>query len=76
MRPKNTTVMPAIKTDVEIRRRISETQQQLMVIERAMAREMSRPFFKRRIGVCRFLDIEKKVFSEKLNELKWVMYEK
>jgi len=68
--------MPVIKTDTEIRRRIGETEQQLMVIEKAMARELSRPFFKRRIGVCRFLDIEKKLFSAKLNELKWVMYEK
>lgn len=68
--------MLVIKTDTEIRRRIGETEQQLMVIEKAMARELSRPFFKRRIGVCRFLDIEKKLFSAKLNELKWVMYEK
>jgi hypothetical protein len=68
--------MSAIKNDTEIRRRIGETEQQLIVIEQAMARELRRPFFKRRIGVCRFLDIEKKVFSAKLQELKWVMYEK
>jgi hypothetical protein len=68
--------MPAVKSDTEIKHRIRETEQQLVLIEKAMAREMSRPFFKRRIGVCRFLDIEKKLFSAKLNELKWVMYEK
>jgi hypothetical protein len=68
--------MPAIKTDAEIHRRIIETQQQLLIVEKAMAKEMSRPFFRRRMGVCRFLDIEKRLFSAKLNELKWVMYEK
>jgi hypothetical protein len=36
---------------------------------------MSRPFFKRRMTVCHFLDLEKKQFSAKLEELKWVIYE-
>jgi hypothetical protein len=67
--------MPAAKNDTEIKHRIRETQDQLTLIEKALAREMSRPFFKRRIGVCRFLDIEKKLFSAKLEELKWVIYE-
>jgi hypothetical protein len=67
--------MAAVKNDAEIRQRIKETEDQLVLIEKALAREMSRPFFKRRMTVCHFLDLEKKQFSAKLEELKWVIYE-
>ncbi len=67
--------MLSIKNNHEIKERIRDTEYQLMLIEEAMARETGRGFFKRRIGICRFLDIEKKVFAAKLNELKWMIYE-
>jgi hypothetical protein len=73
--PVNSKFMAAAKNEAEIKQRIRETEDQLTTIEKALAREMSRPFFKRRITVCHFLDLEKKLFSAKLEELKWVIYE-
>lgn len=67
--------MAILKKIYEIEIRITDIENQLKLIEDAMTREMERPFFKRRIGICRFLDIERKIYSAKLNELKWLIYE-
>jgi hypothetical protein len=67
--------MAILKKIYEIEIRIADIENQLKLIEEAMAAEMRRPFFKRRIGICRFLDMERKVYAGKLNELKWLIYE-
>ena len=58
---------------VEIIARIREIEERLSYIEECLLNEQQRPFFERRVGMCRFLDMEKIMYSAMLKELKWVI---
>jgi hypothetical protein len=62
------------KTD-EINVRIRQVEERLRLIDRAISREIARPFFERSREICQFLDMEKKIYSSMLKELNWVLYE-
>jgi len=57
----------------EITARIREIEERLVYIEDRLLNEQQRPFFERRKGMCRFLDMERSMYAAMLNELKWVI---
>lgn len=64
-----------VRDSKEIRVRIAEVETQLSIIDSAIEKELLLPFFSRRNNLCTFLDLEKKIFTALLKELKWVLYE-
>lgn len=63
------------KDEAEIRSRIDEVEQKLHMINSAIGNELKRPFFDRRLDLCQFLDLEKRIYSAILRELKWTLNE-
>jgi hypothetical protein len=57
----------------EIRNRIVSIEDRLKLIDDGINKEMSRPFLERREHLCLFLDVEKKIYLAKLDELKWII---
>ena len=67
--------MNTVRNKAEIMSRIAEMEAQLKITEDALQAQMDRPFFDRQRNTCQFLDLEKKVQSAALKELKWMIYE-
>lgn len=57
----------------EIIYRIHEMEERLVFIEETLSSEQKKPFFERRRGLCRFLDMERKMYASMVKELKWVI---
>jgi hypothetical protein len=68
--------MREIKSFEEIQLRIREVEQQLQLIDNKIKEQLSITFFDRSWDTCRFLDLEKRIHKAKLEELKWMIYEK
>jgi 5-bromo-4-chloroindolyl phosphate hydrolysis protein len=64
-----------MQQEEEIKQKIEEVEKRLQRIFNAIEKEKSLPFFQRRFNICRFLDIEKRIYSAVLKELKWVINE-
>ena len=64
-----------MQQEEEIRQKIEQVENRLQRISAAIEKEKSLPFFQRRFNICRFLDIEKRIYSSVLKELKWVINE-
>ena len=64
-----------MQQEEEIRQKIEQVEKRLQQIFAAIEKEKSLPFFERRFNICRFLDIEKRIYSTVLKELKWVINE-
>jgi hypothetical protein len=64
-----------MRTSTEIEDRINHIEQRLEIIKTAVAKELQLPFFDRRPKVCTFLDIERKIYTALLNEIKWLLNE-
>lgn len=55
--------------------RIAEIKDQLKVIEAALAKQMELPLLSRQRDQCVFLHIERQIFTARLRELEWMLYE-
>jgi hypothetical protein len=59
----------------EIAMRLAEIEKQLEMIHAAIARQMAMPYMSRNRDLCFFLNLERDVFTARLNELKWMLNE-
>jgi hypothetical protein len=66
--------MRTIKEPGAITARIAEIESQLKMVEAAIEKQMALPFFSRSRDYCLFLHMERKIFTAKLDELKWILY--
>ncbi|HEY8898249.1 MAG TPA: hypothetical protein VIM79_25655 [Niastella sp.] len=55
--------------------KIAHVEDRLKLIYAAIEKEKERPFFERRKDLCRFLDIEKRIYNAILKELNWIVNE-
>lgn len=62
-----------MRTTEEIIEKIEAIEKRLAVIHKEIDKELQRPFFGRDVPRCRFLDLENKIYTTVLNELKWVL---
>lgn len=68
-------IMRVIRSAEEIAARLAEVEGRLSMIDKSMAKELGKPFFKRTPKVCLFLSMEKKTWSEVRDHLKWLIDE-
>ena len=59
----------------EMKNRLAEIDARLILIKKAIADELERPFFQRRQDVCLFLDVERKIYTALHEQLKWILNE-
>ena len=64
-----------MKQKEEIRDKVILIEKKLTVINDAILKEIDKPFFSRSKSICRFLYIEKKIYTRLYKELKWVLNE-
>ncbi|WP_276483887.1 hypothetical protein [Paraflavitalea pollutisoli] len=58
----------------DVEARIAVLEARLKLIEEAIARQVALPLLSRQREYCIFMDMEKKVLSARLDELKWMVY--
>ncbi|MBL6449334.1 hypothetical protein JMN32_23690 [Fulvivirga sp. 29W222] len=63
------------KDTEEVKERIAHFQQRLDKINEGINDQLNKPFFQRNERICRFLDVEKRVNSMVIDQLKWVINE-
>lgn len=63
-----------MQSEENIRKKIVEVENRLQQIHHAIEKEKARPFFQRRFNICRFLDIEKRIYRAMLTELNWILH--
>lgn len=59
----------------DILERMRRLEAKLNLIETEIGKELLEPFHRRDVSRCRFLDLEKRIHSASLNELKWMINE-
>ena len=62
-----------MQSEESIKKKIAEVESRLQQIYDAIEQEKTRPFFQRRFNICRFLDIEKRIYRTVLTELNWII---
>lgn len=67
--------MNNVKNLDEIKQRILEVENQLQLIDSKISEQLEISFFDRRKDLCKFLDVEKRIHTALLRELKWIIYE-
>lgn len=60
----------------EIKNRKLEVETKLQVIEQALEKELNKSFFERNVHLCGFLEMERKIYTEVLSQLIWIINEK
>jgi len=64
-----------MKLKEEVIEKIIFVEKKIEIIDAAISKELTKSFFMRSKSVCRFLYIEKKIYTRLHKELKWILNE-
>lgn len=66
--------MNKIRTCDEVKAKLAEVEDKLKYIKSLKEEMLQQPYQERSIEMSHFLDVEDKIYSAAVNELKWVLY--
>jgi hypothetical protein len=69
------TLTGMIRNEIEIKEKIKMVEEKLASIEASTSKELAKGFFRRDYYIFQFLNIERKIYTRLLKELKWILNE-